>query len=80
MGAAPGDELRGWFTGRLPAGWFAGTPDVVVDREEITIVGPIAGPRRAARRPLWPPRRTAGPGGSARKPGTTASRSRARPR
>jgi hypothetical protein len=44
MGAGPGDELRGWFTGRLPAGWFAGTPDVVVDREEITIVGPIAGP------------------------------------
>ena len=48
MGAGSGDELRGWFAGRLPAGWFAGTPEVLVDREEITIVGPIAGPEEGA--------------------------------
>ena len=43
MDAGTGDELRGWFSGRLPAQWFAGTPEVVVDREEITVVGPLAG-------------------------------------
>ena len=35
------EELRGWFIGRLPGEWFTGTPDVVVDREEITVVGPL---------------------------------------
>ncbi|HXF20807.1 MAG TPA: hypothetical protein VN597_10155 [Streptosporangiaceae bacterium] len=39
--AAGADELRGWFIGRLPDEWFTGTPDVVVDREEITVVGPL---------------------------------------
>src|ERR1700712_5469252 len=28
-----------WIAGRLPEGWFAGDPTVVVDREEITVVG-----------------------------------------
>ena len=28
-----------WFSGRLPEGWFAGDPTVVVDREEITVIG-----------------------------------------
>lgn len=28
-----------WFAGRLPDTWFAGDPTVVVDREEITVVG-----------------------------------------
>ncbi|MGV0794799.1 hypothetical protein [Mycolicibacterium sp. XJ1819] len=28
-----------WFAGRLPEGWFEGDPTVVVDREEITVVG-----------------------------------------
>jgi len=36
------DELAGWFAGRLPDGWFAGTPDVSVDREEILVVGDIS--------------------------------------
>jgi hypothetical protein len=39
--AAPGDEVRGWFAGRLPDGWFTGAPEVLVDREEITVVGPL---------------------------------------
>ena len=38
------DELRGWFTGRLPQGWFEGAPEVTLDREEITVVGRIAAP------------------------------------
>jgi len=28
-----------WFSGRLPEGWFTGDPTVVVDREEITVIG-----------------------------------------
>jgi hypothetical protein len=48
MDAESADELRAWFTGRLPGQWFAGTPEVVVDREEITVVGPLAGPGEAA--------------------------------
>jgi len=42
------EALRGWFTGRLPATWFTGAPDIKVDREEITIVGTIPGPESAA--------------------------------
>ncbi len=42
------ETLRGWFTGRLPADWFTSAPDINVDREEITIVGAIAGPEGTA--------------------------------
>jgi hypothetical protein len=38
------EKLRGWFTGRLPADWFTGAPEINVDREEITVVGGIAAP------------------------------------
>jgi hypothetical protein len=31
-------DIRAWFTGRLPQEWTqAGTPDITVDREEITV-------------------------------------------
>ena len=36
------EELRGWFAGRLPDGWFTATPEVTVDREEILVVGDLA--------------------------------------
>jgi len=39
--ATPGEEVRGWFAGRLPDGWFTAPPEVLVDREEITVVGPL---------------------------------------
>jgi hypothetical protein len=42
--ASRADEVRGWFTGRLPGDWFTGTPDIQVDREEITVVGALAAP------------------------------------
>jgi hypothetical protein len=32
-------DAADWFGGRLPEGWFAGDPEVVVDREEITVIG-----------------------------------------
>ena len=44
------EKVRGWFTGRLPEGWFAGegstgsSVEVVVDREEITVVGRLPAP------------------------------------
>ena len=33
------DEISGWFAGRIPQGWFTGTPEIRVDREEIWVVG-----------------------------------------
>lgn len=40
-----------WFGGRLPEGWFDGDPTVIVDREEITVVGklPAEADKSAAR-------------------------------
>ena len=35
------EELQGWFTGRLPDGWFTGGPEVNADREEILVVGTL---------------------------------------
>ncbi|MCG5216818.1 hypothetical protein [Streptosporangium sp. KLBMP 9127] len=40
-------QLRGWFTGRLPGDWFAAPPEIVLDREEITLVGALPEPRLA---------------------------------
>jgi len=39
--------VRGWFAGRLPQDWFDGPAEVVVDREEITVVGRLAAPETA---------------------------------
>ena len=41
------EKIRGWLTGRLPADWFEGTPEVLLDREEITVVGTLAAPATA---------------------------------
>ncbi|WP_256671513.1 hypothetical protein [Nocardia cyriacigeorgica] len=39
---APGaQDAASWFTGRLPEGWFTGSPTVTVDRDEIVIVGEL---------------------------------------
>lgn len=35
------DDASAWFAGRLPDGWFTEPPMVVVDREEITVVGTL---------------------------------------
>ncbi|MBU3749972.1 MAG: hypothetical protein FGM52_05885 [Mycobacterium sp.] len=44
-----------WFAGRLPDGWFDADPTVIVDREEITVIGRLPAdaedtPARAAGR------------------------------
>src|SRR4029453_19034562 len=43
-GTASMDELSGWFAGRIPADWFAGTPEVLADRDEILVVGTLSDP------------------------------------
>src|SRR6201996_918520 len=47
-GTSPREYLRGWFTGRLPAGWFTAAPAINADREEITIVGTLPDPETEA--------------------------------
>lgn len=42
------EQVRGWLVGRLPQEWFEGAPEVVVDRDEITIIGALAAPDTAA--------------------------------
>lgn len=46
-GGSAEEVLRGWFAGRLPAGWFTAAPEVRVDREEITVVGMLPDPEFA---------------------------------
>jgi len=36
------EDVRAWFTRRVPAGWFAGPPEVTADGEEILVVGTLA--------------------------------------
>ncbi|CDP89943.1 MULTISPECIES: hypothetical protein [Mycolicibacterium] len=38
------DEAAEWFAGRLPDSWFSGDPTVIVDREEITVIGRLPAP------------------------------------
>jgi hypothetical protein len=42
------EQIRGWFTGRLPDEWFVGTPEISVDREEITVIGHLSSPGTSA--------------------------------
>jgi hypothetical protein len=46
--ASPPEQIRGWFTGRLPDDWFEGAPDIRIDREEITVIGHLPSPATAA--------------------------------
>ncbi len=43
-------EAPDWFAGRLPDSWFDGDPEVVVDREEITVIGRLPAPDEAETR------------------------------
>src|SRR3984885_14969825 len=42
-------DAADWFAWRLPEGWFAGDPSVVVDREEITVIGKLPDPEGSAK-------------------------------
>ena len=41
------EQIRGWFTGRVPGDWLDGALDVRIDREEITVIVPIPAPQTA---------------------------------
>jgi hypothetical protein len=41
VAAGTAGQIRAWFVGRLPEGWFTGEPEVIVDREEITVMGEL---------------------------------------
>ncbi|HET7235883.1 MAG TPA: hypothetical protein VFK59_05570 [Actinomycetota bacterium] len=41
-------EIAGWFAGRLPADWYTSPPDVLVDRDEILVVGRLEEPELPA--------------------------------
>jgi hypothetical protein len=38
------DDAQAWIAGAIPDGWFTGRPEIVVDRDEIVIVGTVAPP------------------------------------
>jgi hypothetical protein len=44
----PAHDAPAWITGAVPDDWFTAAPEVVVDRDEILIVGTLAAPRQDA--------------------------------
>ncbi len=42
-------DLSTWFARHVPDSWFTGPPQVQADRDEIVVVGELAGHRRQAR-------------------------------
>jgi hypothetical protein len=46
--ASPPEQIRGWLTGRLPGDWFEGAPEILIDREEITVIGHLLSPGTSA--------------------------------
>jgi hypothetical protein len=41
-------EVQAWFAGRLPDEWFTEPAEVIVDREEISVVGTLSAPEAEA--------------------------------
>jgi hypothetical protein len=39
--------IGAWFSGRVPEGWFEGSPTIEIDGDEILIVGTLASPQLA---------------------------------
>jgi len=35
------DEVKGWVSGRLPKDWFTRTPEVLMDEDEIWVIGTL---------------------------------------
>ena len=69
------EKLRGWLTERVPGDWFAAGADVTLDREEITVVGPLADPQTRAEATEMERSEAVGGriAGSGRTPGTSGS-------
>ena len=60
---SPPEQIRDWLAGRLPGDWFEGAPEILIDREEITVIGHLPGPGAPA----------AGGGKAARAKGAAAA-------
>jgi hypothetical protein len=43
----PADDAAAWVTGAVPEGWFTEPPEIVIDRDEIVIVGRLPEPQLA---------------------------------
>jgi hypothetical protein len=43
MENADASTIGGWFTGRLPDGWFTGAPEVTLEGDQIVVVGTLPG-------------------------------------
>ena len=41
MENADASTIGGWFTGRLPDGWFTGAPEVALEGDQIVVVGTL---------------------------------------
>lgn len=41
------ETVRAWFSGRLPENWFEAVPEIVLDREEVSVVGRLPLPGAA---------------------------------
>src|SRR5258708_20187933 len=35
------EDIPAWFAAKIPAGWFAGPPEVTSDGDEILVLGPL---------------------------------------
>ncbi len=46
--APDASDAAGWFAGRLPSDWFVGAPTVIVDRDEILIIGELPALEKAS--------------------------------
>jgi hypothetical protein len=57
-----GEQVRGWFAGRLPGEWFTSPAEIIVDREEITIVGTLPDPEGLGEEPTEAERAAAAEG------------------
>src|SRR6516162_5775506 len=68
-----------WFAGRLPEAWFDGDPTVIVDREEITVIGKLAEPEGSEKEESEA-RAEGGSRDSAKKPDQSGCASRMRRR
>ena len=42
------EQVRGWFTGRIPGDWFTSAPEITLDREEVVIIGSLEPPATEA--------------------------------
>ena len=68
--ASPPEQIRGWLAGRLPGDWFEDAPEILIDREEITVIGHLPSPGTSA---------TAGGGSAAPEKGAAAEGAGERP-